>query len=349
MASGQPVRAMFQKSLGKGTVRCDLCAHRCIIRSGRRGICKVRENRSGELVSLSYGMLASMAIDPIEKKPLFHYLPATTCMSVATAGCNLACPWCQNHSLSRMPGRAPRMPGQRVEPAHIVAQALGAGCSSMSYTYSEPTVFYEYARDIGILAREQGLGNAFVTNGHMTAAVIRDAAAHFLDAANVDLKASSARVYKHLCKGRIEAVKKSISLMRELGTWVEVTTLVIPTVNDSVADLTGIARFLASVDKDIPWHVSRFHPELDFMSVPSTPAETLQMAIETGVAEGLHHVYIGNAWGSGSEDTLCHGCGAVVMRRFGFSTDTSGLESGRCRTCGKEVPGVYLDRRVRIG
>jgi pyruvate formate lyase activating enzyme len=332
---------MFQQSLENGAVRCRLCAHLCVVRKGKRGICKVRENRNGSLVSLSYGMLTSLAVDPIEKKPLFHYLPGSECMSVATAGCNLKCPWCQNHSLSRLDGRSPRIPGQCVEPSEIVARAVASGVSSLSYTYSEPTIFYEYARKIGVLARREGLGNNFVTNGHMTPDAVRDAADAFLDAANVDLKASNPAVYKRFCKGRLSAVKETIGLMCELGIWVEVTTLVIPTLNDGDEELGDIARFLASLDPGIPWHVSRFHPDLDFHHVPPTPMATLERAYEIGRAEGLKFIYIGNAWGSGAESTICPQCGAVVMSRFGFSSDLSGLADGLCRSCGHPIAGVF--------
>jgi pyruvate formate lyase activating enzyme len=312
-----------------------------VVKPGKRGICKVRENRDGTLYSLSYGMLTSMAVDPIEKKPLFHFLPSTRSLSVATAGCNLGCPWCQNHTLSKLPGRSPRIPGRWTEPEECVEGALGARCATISFTYSEPTIFYEYARAIGVLARRQGLRNVFVTNGHMTPEAVEDAAGSFLDAANVDLKGASRPFYKHHCKARLEAVQETIRLLHSLGVWVEVTTLLIPGMNDSEEDLRSISQFLARVDRSIPWHVSRFHPDHVFTHLPPTPLESLRRAVEAGRTAGLEHIFIGNAWGTGSEDTLCPSCGAVVMSRYGFSTEIKRLDGSACGACGRTIAGVF--------
>jgi pyruvate formate lyase activating enzyme len=341
MRDGVPREAMFQEPLAGGAVRCRLCAHLCVVRPGKRGICKVRENRDGTLFSLSYGMLTSLASDPIEKKPLFHFLPGTSSLSVATAGCNLSCPWCQNHSLSRMPGRTPRIPGRMTLPDEIVEHATRSGCRTISYTYSEPTIFYEYAREIGIVARRNAIRNVFVTNGHMTPDVVRDAASTFLDAANVDLKGGSRAFYKHHCKAKMEAVLDTITLMHSLNVWVEVTTLLIPDTNDSADDLRQVAGFIASVDRAIPWHVSRFHPDLHFTHLPPTPLESLRRAVDIGREAGLLHIYMGNAWGAGGEDTLCPSCGQVVQRRLGFTTQNVGLEGGTCRSCGRPIAGVF--------
>jgi len=341
MKGGKSREAMFQEPLGGGTVRCRLCAHLCVVRPGKRGICKVRENRDGTLISLSYGMLTSLASDPIEKKPLFHFLPGTLSLSVATAGCNLSCPWCQNHSLSRMPGRAPHIPGRMTSPEEIVTHASRSGCTTISYTYSEPTIFYEYAREIGIIARKHGIRNVFVTNGHMTPEAVRDAASTFLDAANVDLKGGTRAFYKHHCKAKMEAVLETIRLMHALGVWVEVTTLLIPETNDSEHDLQQVAGFIASVDRSIPWHVSRFHPDLHFTHLQQTPIESLRRAVDIGHEAGLLHIYMGNAWGAGGEDTLCSSCGRVVQRRRGFTTENVGMQGGSCRACGTPIAGVF--------
>jgi len=340
MIGMKPPIAMFQEPAG-GAVRCRLCAHLCVVRPGRRGICKVRENRGGTLVTLSYGMLSSLAVDPIEKKPLFHFLPGSRSLSIATAGCNMRCPWCQNHSLSRLGGRAPSMPGRWTEPEEIVEAAVETRSASVSYTYSEPTIFYEYARAVGTLARGKGMRNVFVTNGHITPEAVRDAAESFLDAANVDLKGATKSFYRHRCKARIEAVRDSIALMRSLGLWVEVTTLVIPGENDSDADLASIAELIASVDASIPWHVSRFHPDHEFRHAPATPIESLERAARHGRQAGLRYVYMGNVWGGGGEDTACPSCGAVVMRRHGFSTQIEALQGNACGRCGMRIDGVF--------
>ncbi len=341
MTDRTPREAMFQESMRGGTIRCRLCAHLCVVRPGKRGICKVRENRDGRLFSLSYGMLTSLAADPIEKKPLFHFLPGSRSLSVATAGCNLSCPWCQNHSLSRMAGRSPGIPGRMTPPQEILEHATRSGCATISYTYSEPTIFYEYAREIGIMARDRSLRNVFVTNGHMTPEVVEDAAASFLDAANVDLKGGTPGFYKHHCKGKIQAVQDAIRLMHSLGVWVEITTLLIPRTNDAEEDLRRTAEFIASIDRSIPWHVSRFHPDLDFTHLPPTPVESLQRAVRVGREAGLSHIYMGNAWGAGGEDTLCPFCGQIVLRRLGFTTENVNLAGGACGGCGGVISGVF--------
>ena len=332
---------MFQEPMKGDAVRCRLCAHLCVVRPGKRGICKVRENRGGRLFSLSYGMLTSLASDPIEKKPLFHFLPGTRSLSIATAGCNLSCPWCQNHALSKMAGHSPHIPGRMTPPSEIVEHATRSGCRTISYTYSEPTIFYEYAREIGIIAREQSIRNVFVTNGHMTPEMAEDAAASFLDAANVDLKGGTRAFYKHHCKAKIEAVHDTIRLLYSLGVWIEVTTLLVPQTNDAEDDLRLVAEFIASVDRSIPWHVSRFHPDLDFKHLPTTPIESLQRAVSVGREAGLSHMYMGNAWGAGGEDTLCPSCGQVVLRRLGFTTETVGLQGEACSNCGSRIAGVF--------
>ena len=334
--------ASFYVRGSRGRVTCGLCALRCSIAEGRLGACRVRENRKGRLITLTYGMLTSAATDPIEKKPLFHFLPSSLSFSVATAGCNLACPWCQNHDLSQSPRRLvpPDRAGAWTPAERIVASARKAGCTSISYTYSEPTIFYEYARDIGLLARKQGLKNVFVTNGMMTPEVVEDAAA-FLDAANVDLKGATPSFYRKTCKGSLEAVKESIRGMFKRGIWVEVTTLVIPGHNDDEGDLGTIADFLCGLSPDIPWHISRFHPDNEWLGLPPTPVATLRAAAEIGRKAGLRYVYLGNVPGEGLEDTHCPSCGSLLVKRFGFRATASGLVDGVCAACGARPAGVW--------
>jgi pyruvate formate lyase activating enzyme len=336
--------ALFWEPEGdEGAVRCGLCAHRCQIREGKRGLCEVRENRGGRLFALAYGRLLAMNADPIEKKPLCHFQPGSLSMSIASAGCNLQCAWCQNHGMSEAVRRSGgRIAGELVRPEAVVAAAEAEGCASISYTYSEPTIHYEHDKDVGILARRAGLRNVFVTNGIMTAEVARDAAGSFLDAANVDLKAMRAETYRKLCKGPQEAVLDSIRALHEGGVWVEVTTLVIPGLNDDEGELADAARFLLSVSASLPWHLSRFHPDNRWREAPPTPVATLRRAREIGLEAGLHHVYTGNVWGDEGEHTYCPACGAIAIRRHGFSSSPSGIRGGRCVRCGAGIAGVGL-------
>jgi pyruvate formate lyase activating enzyme len=338
--------ASFYSPMKNRRVRCGLCALRCSIAEGKRGACRVRENRGGRLLSLSYGMLTSAATDPIEKKPLFHFLPSSSSFSVATAGCNLRCPWCQNHDLSQLPRRE-RSAGRFASwtpPERVVKLALSRGCSSVSYTYSEPTIFYEYAREIGRLARKKGLWNVFVSNGMMTPEVLEDAVC-FLDGANVDLKGASRDFYKKYCRGSLDAVLESIRTMHRLGMWVEVTTLVIPGHNDSDKDLGFMADFIASVSVDIPWHVSRFHPDNEWLALPRTPVETLKRAAHLGRKSGLRYIYMGNVPGGGFEDTRCPRCDSLLISRRGFYASLSGMRDGTCASCGYAPAGVWSAER----
>lgn len=334
-------KALLWEPAGEGAVRCGLCSHRCRIPEGRAGLCGVRENRGGTLHTLVYGRLVARNVDPIEKKPLFHVLPGTLSYSIATAGCNFRCAHCQNYSISQVQRDAGALPGQFHSPEAVVRSAREAGCRSVSYTYTEPTVFFEFALDCMRLAREAGLLNVFVTNGYQTAEAV-ERAAPWLDAANVDLKAMSGRFYREICGARVEPVLETIRELRRRGTWVEVTTLVIPHHNDSPEELRDIARFLVSVGADVPWHVTGFHPTYRMTDEPPTPAASLEAGRRLGTAEGLRYVYTGNRPGRGGEDTHCPSCGAVVIGRRGFSVTRLELAGGgACRSCGSPVAGLY--------
>jgi pyruvate formate lyase activating enzyme len=336
--------AMFWTRLPDGRTACSLCAQLCTIAEGKAGVCGTRRNVGGTLHSLSYGRLIAVHVDPIEKKPLFHYKPASTSFSIASCGCNLRCDFCQNWSISqnREPDGDGCLDGEPVEAERVVRQAAAAGCASISYTYTEPTVFYEFARDVGMRARELGLGNVFVTNGMMTPAVVDDAADAFLDAANVDLKSFRAAFYREHCKGPLDGVKRGLERLVERGVWVEVTTLVIPGRNDSDEELRAIAKYLAGLSRDLPWHLSRFHPDYQAEDLEATPVGRLTAAREIGKAEGLHHVYVGNARTKGGETTCCSKCGAELIRRAGFSAEIVGLRDGRCTACAAPLAGRGL-------
>jgi pyruvate formate lyase activating enzyme len=331
---------LYEKRAGE-QVQCYLCHHRCVIGEGKSGICQVRVNRSGTLFSLVYGRAVAENVDPIEKKPLFHVRPGSLSYSIATCGCNFRCLHCQNHEISQMPRDRGQITGWELSPEDVVRKAMGAGCTSVSYTYTEPTIYLEYALDIARLARAQGLLNVFVTNGYMTEEAL-DALHPYLDAANVDLKAATDDFYKRICGARVEPVKASIRKMRAMGVWVEVTTLLIPGLNDEPAELEQIARFLRSVDPEIPWHVSAFHPTYRLTDTPRTSVQSLRKARDIGIREGLRYVYSGNAPGEEGENTRCPACQEPLMRRFGFRVVENRIRGGHCPSCGNIIHGVDL-------
>lgn len=333
--------ALFYQPAESKTVVCQLCNHRCRIHPGKRGRCGVRENREGQLYSLVYGRLVAENIDPIEKKPMFHLLPGSRSYSISTVGCNFQCKHCQNYQISQYPLlHHGEISGVGRSPATVVDQAEQAGCASISYTYVEPTIFYEFAYDCCCLAKERGIKNVFVSNGFMTSEVTRHLAP-VLDGINIDLKSFQSDFYQKICKARLEPVLENIRLFHELGVLVEVTTLVIPGLNDSEDELRSIARFLRAISVDIPWHVSGFYPTYLMLDRPSTPPSTLTMAREIGLAEGLHFVYTGNVVAPGGEDTLCPGCKSLLIHRQGFNSQVLGLENGRCSQCTVPVAGVW--------
>jgi pyruvate formate lyase activating enzyme len=326
---------------GKSDVICELCAHHCRIKDGHRGICGVRENRKGVLYSLVYGWLVAENVDPVEKKPLFHVLPGSRSYSISTVGCNFHCRHCQNFSISQ-PGAfaADAVPGILRSPEHVVASALSNGCQSISYTYVEPTIFFEFAYDCCVLAHKQGLKNIFVSNGYIAEKPTRKLAP-VLDAINIDIKSFSDDFYRKICGARLQPVLDTVRLMHELGVWVEITTLVIPGLNDSDAELTEIAEFILSVDPSMPWHVTAFYPTYKMTDRPPTSASSLQKAREIGLRAGLRYVYEGNVPGSGGENTVCPSCQARLFRRSGFTIKENRLVDGGCPQCGERIAGIW--------
>jgi pyruvate formate lyase activating enzyme len=346
MFAGQPDEALLWEPLAagrEGLVQCRLCRHACVIRPGARGQCGVRENRSGRLVSLVRGLPAAISVDPVEKKPLYHFLPGTATFSFGTQGCNLACAFCQNADLSQPPRLGQTPHGRPFSPQTLADAAVDCGARSISYTYSEPTVFFELAQDVGRLALARGLKNILVTNGFMSLECLEacgPAQGGLIQAANVDVKAFTEDFYRERCGARLAPVLENLRRMRALGWWIEVTTLVIPGLNDSGAELAELAGFIAAdLGAHTPWHISRFHPCHRMLDRPPTPLEALLAAREAGRGAGLKHVYIGNAAGPGFGDTLCPSCGGVVLRREGFRA--AGALDGRCPSCGGPVAGVW--------
>ncbi len=330
--------ALYYKQLNEGLVQCQLCPHFCTIFPGERGKCGVRENKSGKLFSLVYNRLAAKGIDPIEKKPFFHFHPGEPAFSIATAGCNFFCQFCQNCGLSQETKPDRPIFGEIVSPEHVIQLAKESNCRIISYTYAEPTIAFEYYLEIMELAKKEGMLNTFVTNGFINPEPLKQLAP-LMDAANIDLKGFSEDFYEKVVGGRLKPVLDSIRLYKKLGIWVELTTLIVPGENDSIDELKKLSKFIADLDKDTPWHITRFYPMFKMSHLPPTPVETLQKAALLGKETGLRYVYTGNVQG-GQEDTICPKCGAVAIKRNGFLI-RSQLENGKCKSCGTTIPGVF--------
>jgi pyruvate formate lyase activating enzyme len=333
--------ALLYEKLEENRVLCHLCSHRCRIGDGKFGVCDVRENRGGILYTHTYGNLVAQNVDPIEKKPLYHFLPGSTSYSIATAGCNFRCDFCQNWQISQVT-EAERLSvrAREVKPEDVVRQAKATGSSSISYTYTEPTIFFEFAYDCAKIAKKEGLYNVLVTNGYMTEEMLR--MFHpCLDAANVDLKSFMDDFYKKICKARLQPVLDSIRTMKKMGIWIEVTTLVVPGQNDSEEELKDIAAYIASVDVSIPWHISRFHPQYKMDHVEPTPMKTLNRAYDIGGEAGLRYVYLGNVLGN-KNHTYCYKCRTLLIERGGFSVQAYHVSGGRCPKCGTVQDGIGL-------
>ncbi|MDP8235587.1 MAG: AmmeMemoRadiSam system radical SAM enzyme [Candidatus Erginobacter occultus] len=332
--------ALLYDRLDGEAVSCRLCAHRCRIPEGKRGLCGVRENRAGTLYSLVYGQVIALNADPIEKKPLFHFLPGTRALSVATAGCNFTCRHCQNADISQSPRENGTIPGREISPAELVRAARREGCRTIAYTYTEPTIFFEYALDTARRAAEEGIKNVFVTNGYMTGEAL-EMIAPVLDAANVDLKSFRDEFYREVCGAKLKPVLETIKKMPELGIWIEVTTLLIPGYNDSEEELGEIAGFLSGIDSGIPWHVSGFYPTYRLTDAPPTPAAALRKAREIGEAAGLRYVYTGNLPGDDGENTYCHSCRKKIVERTGYRLGEVNIRDGTCAYCSTPAAGVW--------
>ena len=332
--------ALLYEKLDNKRVHCNLCAHRCTIKPARRGICGVRENKDGVLYTLVYGTLIAENIDPIEKKPFFHVYPGSLSYSIATVGCNFSCEFCQNHEISQMPRSTLMITGKDVAPEEIVAQAKKSGSKTIAYTYTEPTIYFELAYDTAKIAHENGLKNVFVTNGFMTPEAI-DTIAPYLAAANVDLKSFRDDFYKKQCGARLKPVLESLKKMKELGIWVEITTLLIPDLNDSDEELKDIAQFIAALGKETPWHISRFHPQFKMNSLPVTPVASLHRATEIGKQSGLKYVYSGNVPGDEGEGTYCFNCQKLLIERYGFKIVSVNLTGNKCSNCGTVLEGIF--------
>ena len=333
--------AAFYEPESSGRLTCGLCPHQCVIAPGRWGRCKTRRNVDGILTVPSYSRLLAGASDPVEKKPLFHFRPGSHTFSIASAGCNLRCPFCQNHHLSQPDDVWNFSAAPPVSPETIARSAAESGATSISFTYSEPILMFELARDTAIFAAEAGLDLVFVTNGQASEQAAAEIGG-FIRAANVDLKCFSEDKYRRILDGELNSTLRTLELWHQKGVWVEVTTLLVPGFNDSDGEIQEIARFIAGIDPNIPWHVSRFHPDYQWHHLPATPKEKILRAREIGLAEGLRFVYTGNLHGAAGEDTRCPSCSAPVIERRGFSVRRTALTDGRCDNCGENIAGVGL-------
>lgn len=331
--------ALLYEKLDNQQVSCFLCAHHCKIADQKFGFCGVRQNLGGTLFTHTYGKVIAANIDPIEKKPLYHFLPGSLSYSIATVGCNFRCEFCQNWEISQTCFQNGNCPGTELTPEEVVNVASKNKCKSISYTYTEPTIFFEYALETAKKAKEKGLKNIFVSNGYMTLECL-EMIKPFLDAANIDLKFFKESSYKKICSGSLQPVLDSIKLMKKMGIWVEITTLVIPDKNDSEEELTSIAEFIASVDKKMPWHVSRFHPNYKLSHHQATPEATLEKARAIGAKAGLKFVYAGNVSGWGN-DTNCPKCNQLLIKREVFNVLENNLERGKCKNCGTVIAGIF--------
>lgn len=342
------VPALLAEPFEDGSVRCHACAMRCLVRPGRPGICGVRENRDGRLVSTVYGRAVAVGVDPIEKKPLFHVAPGAIAYSIATVGCPFHCNFCQNWEIAQAPRLGLDLPTRHLPPSKVVEEALKAGAGVVAYTYVEPTVFLEYALDSAREARSAGLINVFVTDGYATPEAI-DLLRPVLDAANVDLKSFDDAFYRRVCGARLAPVLDALRAYRAAGVWLEVTTLVIPGHTDDDGELRALSGWIAAeLGPETPWHVSRFFPAHRMLDVPPTPLETLRRAADLGREAGLHHVYVGNAPQLEMEDTACAGCGRVLLERRGYRVIDRLGPGGTCPGCGRGLAGRALDHSGRV-
>lgn len=328
--------ALYYEKLDNKKVRCGICHNHCIMVEGKRGLCKGRENRDGKLYAINYGKVCSAAIDPIEKKPLFHFYPSSSVFSIATGGCNFRCKHCQNWQISQF---APdKIPFTEMYPEDIVNASLNYKCDGIAYTYTEPTIFYELMYETTKLAKKNGLYNVMITNGYIEEEPLKNLN---IDAMNIDIKGNE-KFYKEICFAKLEPVLETCIVAKKLGIHIEITNLIIPTYNDNIDDIRSIIQFVKDeLGKETPLHFTRFYPDYKLTDVPPTPLETLAKARELGYEEGLKYVYVGNVPGYGGENTYCPNCGELLIKRDGFSITENNLDVSlgipKCPKCNEKI------------
>jgi len=331
--------ARWFERLPDKAVKCQLCPRECTVADVERGYCGVRENRGGDYKTLVYGTLCSLNIDPIEKKPLFHYLPGTAALSVATPGCNMECKFCQNWNVSQV--RPEQVESLLMPPENLVRSAVARQCQTLAYTYTEPVVFSEYVLDTAAAGRRQGVGSVMISNGYIREPALRDLCKH-LTAIKVDLKAFTEKFYAEQCAAKLAPVLATLEVLHDVGIHTEIVVLVIPTLNDSADEISAMAKWIVKhMSPDVPLHFSRFHPMYRIQNLPPTPVETLDRARKVSMDAGLRYVYVGNVPFHAGESTYCPGCGKVVIKRVGYNVDVVGLRRGSCASCGRAIAGVW--------
>ncbi|MFH1847017.1 MAG: AmmeMemoRadiSam system radical SAM enzyme [Candidatus Omnitrophota bacterium] len=332
--------ALFYEKMGDDAVRCLLCPNKCVLSNGQRGFCRVREPVDGKLYTLVYELVCSMHVDPIEKKPLFHVRPGSRAFSIATAGCNSRCKYCQNWTISQKPPE--ETVNKRVTINDLVSAAMVNGCSSIAYTYTDPVVYYEYVLAAAQAAKQNKILNVLVTGGKINAEPLRRLC-KVTDAANVDFKAFNDRFLREVCAQSLDNILQTLTIMREQGVWLELTNLVVPTLNDDMNDIRKMAKWIkANLGADVPLHFSRFWPQYKLRSLYPTPMETLKQARKIALDEGINYVYIGNVPEMDTESTVCPGCKEVVIKRIGYRVLENKVTSdGTCKICQHKIAGIW--------
>ncbi len=336
----EPSRTLYCHIPHKGNyVKCQLCPKGCLISEGRRGDCRVRENRGGKLYTMVYGNPCAVHNDPIEKKPFYHFLPGTMALSLATAGCNLHCLYCQNWTISQVPPE--KTENYELSPEEIVTLAEMLGSSSIAFTYTEPTIFYEYMSDIARLARPKGIRCIVISAGYINPEPLRQLC-RIVDAIKIDFKGYSDEFYRKVCSGTLQPVLNTMKIIQEEGIHLEIVNLIVPTLNDSREQIKGLCRWIVeNLGPDVPTHFSRFFPMYKLTHLPPTPVETLEMAREIAIEEGIRFAYVGNVPGHRWDNTYCPRCGKEIITRLGFNVTGYHLKDGKCEYCGESIPGVW--------
>jgi pyruvate formate lyase activating enzyme len=330
--------ALFYISTARG-IKCQLCPNECNIKPNAKGECRTRKVIGDKLYTIAYGNPCSMNVDPIEKKPLLHFLPSTKAFSIATAGCTFACLNCQNWEISQVSPE--ETTNFKLMPDEVVAKAIENGCKSIAYTYSEPVSFYEYVLDVAKLAKAKGIKNVFISNGFINQEPLRNLA-KYLDAANINLKSFDNNVYVKLNGGTLQPVLDTLKTLIEEKVWLEVTNLIVPTWTDNLEVIRKMCKWLYTNGfKDYPMHFNRFHPMYKLLNLPATPVSTLESAKKIATDEGMNYVYIGNVPGNGGEDTYCPKCKKLIIDRKGFTTQTFNIVNGACKFCGEKIAGIW--------
>jgi len=333
--------AMLYEKLEGKKVKCNLCNHHCVIPDGKRGICGVRENKGGILYTLNYGKIIAYHVDPIEKKPFFHFLPGSNAFSISSEGCNFSCKHCQNWEISQLVKERKEVYGEDFKPEEIVEITKNENSKIIAYTYTEPTVFFEFVYDTSKIAKKEKIYNVYVSDGYISKQTI-NLMNGLIDAANIDIKGFTEKFYREICGASLEKLLNSIKLLKKTGMWIEITTLLIPGLNDDEEQIKGIINFVKDeLGKETPLHFSLFYPHYKLSHIPPTPVEKAKKAREMALENGLRYVYTGNYPGDEGENTYCYNCKNLLVKRYGFMVEKNLIEKGRCPYCGVNIDGIF--------